>query len=64
MVPMTDLVDSTVNYNDSKKEGVGNKLYIAHAGLEQGKFRRSGLPASWSSFLHQLNPLADTRAKI
>lgn len=64
MVPNNSLVNSTANYNDTGKEGVGKKLKTAHAGLEQGKFRRSGLPASWSSFLHQLYPLADIYAKI
>lgn len=63
-VPMTDLVDSTGNHNDTRKEGVGKKLKTAHAALEQGKLRSSGLPARWTSFLHHLYPLADSRAKI
>lgn len=61
---MTDLVDSAGNHNDTRKEGVGKKLKTAHAALEQGKLRSSGLPARWTSFHHHLYPLADSRAKI
>lgn len=66
MVRMTDLADPISKHKDTRKGGVAKKRrhYFARAGLEQGKFSSSGLPASWSSFSQHLYPLTDTRAKI